>query len=87
MDTYSTTLGANISSTCTSCAAGKDAGAGASVSCSADRVHRVFGCAVAVVFVDSCYYVTHVVGFEECRHLFIEVFRALVGAQCMRMSS
>jgi len=27
------------------------------------------------------------VGFEECIHLFIEIFRALVGAQCTRMSS
>jgi hypothetical protein len=47
----------------------------------------VFSYAVAVVFVDSCYHMTHVVGFEECRHLFIEIFPALVGAQCTRMSS
>jgi hypothetical protein len=36
------------------------------LSCSSDRVHRVFGYAVAVVLVDSCYHVTYVVGFKEC---------------------
>jgi hypothetical protein len=47
----------------------------------------VFGYAVAVVLVDNCYHVTYVVGFEECCHLFIEIFLALAGAQCTRMSS
>jgi hypothetical protein len=50
-------------------------------------VYRVFGCAVAVVLVDSGDYVTYVVGLEECCHLLVQIFGSLVGSECFWMSS
>ena len=47
----------------------------------------MLGYAVAVVFVDSGYYVAHVVGFQKCCHLLVQIFGALVGPECLWVSS